>query len=93
MEQSLKGRVFRFWESKEDRCTDLPGTRTLWIYFCLFVVSFALWEKVMIHRPKIRNINRNGDCSKSTMSPPLYKVPGLREVHRYPYKAVSAGIL
>lgn len=65
----------------------------LWIYFCLFVVSFALWVKVMIHHPKIININRNRDCLISAMSPPLSKVPDLREVHRHPCKAVSVRIL
>lgn len=93
MEQCLNGRAFRFWESEEDTCTDLPGTRTLWIYFCLFVVSFALWDKVMIHRPKIINMNRNGDCLISAMSPPLSQVPGSREVHKHPHKAVSVRIL
>lgn len=48
-----------------------PSRNKDFVDLFLFVVSFALWDKVMIHRPKIINMNRNGDCLKSAMSPPL----------------------
>lgn len=68
-----------------------PSRNKNFVDLFLFVVSFTLWNKVMIHRPKIININRNGNCLKSAIPLHFLKCQAhlrFRDIHTKQYQSV-----